>query len=118
MMPQNRVSVLVAIKLLHTLIWAIFAACIFGLPVAAVARRFDWAGILSALVLIECLVLALNRARCPLTGLAARFTSERTDNFDIYLPKWLARHNKRIFGGLFTVFELFVIWRWLTQGEA
>lgn len=82
------------------------------------ARRFDWAGILTALVLFECLVLALNRGSCPLTGLAARFTSVRADNFDIYLPQWVARHNKRIFGTLFIVFELFVIWRWITQARA
>ena len=117
-MPQNRVPALAAIKLVHTLIWAIFAGAILGLPVAAVARRFDWAGILTALVLIECLVLALNRGSCPLTGLAARFTGERADNFDIYLPNWLARHNKRIFGTLFIVFEIFVIWRWAMQAAA
>lgn len=115
-MPQNRVSALVAIKLLHTVVWAIFAGAILGLPVTAVARRFDWAGILTALVLFECLVLALNRCSCPLTGLAARFTDERADNFDIYLPNWLARHNKRILGTLFVVFELFVIWRWAGRG--
>ncbi len=109
---------LVAIKLLHTLIWAVFAGCILGLPVAAWTLRFDWAGILTALVLIECLVLALNQTSCPLTGLAARFTSERADNFDIYLPNWLARYNKRIFGTLFIVFELFVLWRWVAQAQA
>jgi hypothetical protein len=112
------VSALVAIKLLHTLIWAIFAGSILALPVAAWALRFDWAGVLTALVLIECLVLALNRGRCPLTVLAARFTPERVDNFDIYLPTWLARYNKRIFGTLFIVSELFMAWRWITQGEA
>jgi hypothetical protein len=114
----NRVPALVAIKLLHTLIWAIFAGSILSLPVAAWALRFDWAGVLTALVLIECLVLALNRGTCPLTVLAARFTAERADNFDIYLPTWLARHNKRIFGALFIVSELFVAWRWVAQAKA
>jgi hypothetical protein len=109
------VPALAAIKLVHTVVWAIFAGCILGLPVVAVARRFDWARILTALVLFECLVLTLNRSRCPLTNLAARFTSERSDNFDIYLPNWLARHNKRIFGALFIVFELFVLWRWVAH---
>ena len=53
-----------------------------------------------------------NRGQCPLTGLAARFTSDPADNFDIYLPNWLARHNKLIFGTLFVVNELFVLWCW------
>jgi hypothetical protein len=106
--------VLVAIKLLHTAIWAFFVACILALPLAAALRRFDWALLLSVLVLIECGVLALNRRRCPLTGLAAHYTSDRGDAFDIYLPNWLARHNQAIFGTLFVVNELIVLWRWLS----
>ena len=46
-------------------------------------------------------VLLLNRMRCPLTTIAARYTDDRADNFDIFLPRWLARHNQRIFGTLF-----------------
>ena len=65
------------------------------------------------IILAECGVLALNKGRCPLTNLAARFTEDRADNFDIYLPDWLARHNKAIFGTLFVVNELIVLWFWL-----
>jgi hypothetical protein len=73
--------------------------------------------LLSALVLFEfeCAVLALNRGSCPLTDLAARYTDERRDNFDIYLPLWLARYNKTIFGSLFVVGELFVLASWLSS---
>jgi hypothetical protein len=110
---SQAVSPLVGIKLLHTVVWLFFASCIFALPVTALRRRFDWAAGLSALVLLECLVLALNRFRCPLTDIAARFTPDRAANFDIYLPVWLAQHNKTIFGTLFLVGELFVLWRWL-----
>jgi hypothetical protein len=101
--------VLIAIRLLHTLVWAFLAGCIFALPVTALRRRFDWAAILTAIILVECLVLALSGGRCPLTDVAARFTSERADNFDIYLPLWLARYNKTIFGTLFLVNELIVL---------
>jgi hypothetical protein len=38
------------------------------------------------MVLIECIILAANQGRCPLTGLAAGYTEQRTANFDIYLP--------------------------------
>jgi hypothetical protein len=38
---------------------------------------------------------------------------DRRDNFDIYLPLWLARHNKMIFGTLFAMSEVFVLTRWL-----
>ena len=43
-------------------------------------------------------------------GLAARFTYDRADNFDIYLPKLLARHNQAILGTLFVIGELIVLW--------
>lgn len=32
---------------------------------------------------------------------AARYTQDRCDNFDIYLPLWVARYNKQMFGTLF-----------------
>jgi len=101
---------LVVVKLLHTIIWAFFAACIVALPVVALERRFDWAVGLTVLVLTECLVLALNGMRCPLTDLAAKYTSDRSDNFDMYLPRQLARYNKAIFGTLFVCGEIVVVW--------
>ena len=104
---------LTAIKLLHTLIWAFKAASIVALPVLGVLRRFRWAGVLTGFVLLECGVLAVNGGRCPLTDLAARFTSDRAPNFDIYLPNWLAQHNKVIFGVLFVAGELVVLAYWL-----
>ncbi len=104
---------LTAIKLLHTAIWAFLAGCILALPIAGFMHRFDWAMILSAITLVECGTLALNRGQCPLTDLAARFTDEQTDNFDIFLPNWLARYNKAIFGTLFVMNELTVLWLWL-----
>jgi hypothetical protein len=101
--------VLTAIKVLHTVIWAFLAASILALPVAGVLRRFRWAAILTVIVLLECGVLAVNGGRCPLSDMAARYTDERASNFDIYLPNWLASHNKAIFGTLFVVGELIVL---------
>jgi uncharacterized membrane protein len=90
-----------AVKLVHTIAWAFFAGCILALPVAAWLRRFDIAWILIGLVAVEVLILLANGFRCPLTAVAARYTDDRRDNFDIYLPLWLARYNKQIFGTLF-----------------
>lgn len=103
---------LAAIKLLHTVIWAFLASTILILPVLAILRRFRWAVILSIVVLVECCVLAVNGGRCPLTDLAARYTLDRGPNFDIYLPAWLAEHNKLIFGSLFVFGELVFLWCW------
>ena len=114
--PQSKAAgALVRIKLLHTAVWLFFVGCIVAIPVAGARGRFLWAAGLSGLVLVECAVLALNRGRCPLTDLASRYTEERSDNFDIYLPLWLARHNKTIFGTLFVVGELFVLARWMVS---
>jgi len=57
-------------------------------------------------------VLLANRLRCPLTNIAARYTDDRRDNFDIYLPLWVARYNKHIFGTLFVAGVLFTIVLW------
>ena len=90
-----------AIKLLHTAVWAVFAGCIVAIPVLAWQGRFRAAAVLAGIVLGEVAVLWLNRWRCPLTAVAARYTDDRRANFDIYLPEWLARYNKQIFGPLY-----------------
>jgi hypothetical protein len=92
---------LVVIKALHTVIWAFFAGCIIAIPVVAWIGRYIHAAILIAIVFVEVLVILLNNGHCPLTPAAARYTSDRRDNFDIYLPEWLARHNKLIFGAIY-----------------
>jgi len=107
------VSVLTVIKLLHTVIWALLAATILALPIAGVLRRFRWAAILTVIVLLECAVLAVNGGRCPLSDWAIRFTADRGSNFDVYLPNWLAQHNKVVFGVLLVAGELVVVGNWL-----
>lgn len=104
---------LVTIKLLHTAVWVFFVGCILAIPAAGAKGEFRLAATFSGAVLIECAILACNRGRCPLTDLASRYTDERRDNFDIYLPLWLARHNKAIFGTLFLLSEFYVLARWV-----
>jgi hypothetical protein len=71
------------------------------------------ASVLCAVVFCECLVVVVNRMRCPLTPIAARYTSDRRDNFDIFLPEWLARYNKSIFGSLYLFGQILVAYSWL-----
>jgi hypothetical protein len=103
------------IKLLHTAVWAIMAAAILALPWLAWWGRFRWAFALTLLISAECVVLAVNGGRCPLTDVAARYTNDRACNFDIYLPLWLACYNKQIFGFLFVGGEIIVAWRWIRR---
>lgn len=48
----------------------------------------------------------------PLTGVAASYTEDRQDNFDIYLPLWLARYNEQVFGSLFFASLLYTLATW------
>jgi hypothetical protein len=96
-------AALLTIKTVHTVVWSMFVAAIVGMPIAARLDRWVVVGVLVALVSAECLVLAANRMRCPLTAIAERYTDDRRANFDIWLPEWLARHNKSIFGTMFVI---------------
>jgi hypothetical protein len=100
------------VKVLHTIVWAMVAGCVVAIPALAWRGSLRWAVVLTTVVFAEVLVLALNRWRCPLTGVAARYTEDRSDNFDIYLPVWLARNNKSVFGSLFVAGLLVMLARW------
>jgi len=103
------------VRLLHTVVWMFFVAVILAIPVAAWERRWERFLLLTGIVMIEVIVLALNRFRCPLTNVAARYTDDRRDNFDIYLPLYLARYNKQIFGTLFLLGVAFGVVRALAE---
>lgn len=106
------ISALRTVKLVHTVVWALFAGCIVAIPYFAWIRRLNTAAVLIAIVTVEVAVLLANRMRCPLTGIAARHTDDRRDNFDIYLPLWLARHNKLIFGAWFGAGVAYTVVQW------
>ena len=111
--PTSIPGTLTAIKTAHTLVWAFFAGCIIAIPAASWMGEHRAAGWLTAIVFVEVAILGLNKMRCPLTGWAARYTADRQDNFDIYLPLWLARYNKSIFGALYVAGAAFALVRWL-----
>lgn len=103
---------LVRIKLLHTFIWAVMAAAILYVLYSGLTGNvitLTWISL--ALALGECVVIVLNKWTCPLTPLAAQHTTSREPNFDIYLPLWLAKHNKGIFGTILVAGILLVLWR-------
>lgn len=111
MSPANALR---AVKLVHTAAWAFFVACIFAIPYFAWHADYGYAAIFIGIVFAEGLVLVFNGWRCPLTIVAERYTSDRRDNFDIYLPEWLARHNKLIFSVLYVAATLFTLVLWAT----
>jgi hypothetical protein len=104
-------SKLRAIKILHTFVWAIFAGSIIVIPWFAFVGGLKLAWGLVGFVAIEVVVLFVNRMRCPLTDVAERYTPERQDHFDIYLPLWLARYNKQVFGTVYAAGVAYTLWR-------
>ena len=106
-----------AVKTLHTAVWAVLAGAILAIPAVAWGGALGWAASLIGLVLVEGAVLGCNRGRCPLTGVAARFTDDRAPNFDIFLPRVLARWNKLLFGSIYLAAVLYTLWMWRTAGR-
>lgn len=103
---------LIAIKLLHTAVWLFFNGVMLYLLYAVITDRIDrWVWIGLGLFGLECLVLLVYRMSCPLTVVARRYSDSDKPNFDIYLPEWLARHNKLIYGSLLGLVVLGLLWR-------
>ena len=109
MNPEKK---LLAIKLVHTLIWVFFVAVIFYVLYSGMTNQvnlYPWIGI--ALILGEGLTLLIFRMFCPLTLIARRYSDSEKENFDIFLPNWLAKHNKLIFTSIFILAVLTVLYR-------
>ncbi|GGD49088.1 hypothetical protein [Muriicola marianensis] len=102
---------LLLIKILHTLIWALFVGVIFYILYSGITGRittFTWIGM--GIIVGEGLVLLLFKMFCPLTVLARKYSDSDRHNFDIFLPEWLAKHNKLIFTSLFLLGVVLVLY--------
>ena len=100
------------IKLIHTVIWLFFVTVIFYIVycgITGIINVMTWIAI--GMVLIEGLVLVLFKMFCPLTLIARKYSDSMQENFDIYLPQWLARHNKLIFTSIYVFGVLLVLLR-------
>ena len=103
---------LIAIKLLHTIIWVFFNVVIFYLLYAVIANRIDhWVWLGLGCFVVEGLVLLIFKNFCPLTLWARRYSDSSRHNFDIYIPNWLARYNKPIYSSLLGVVIVILIYR-------
>ena len=109
---MNRSEKLVAIKVMHTLIWIFFVSAIFYILYSGISGRiniYTWIAI--ALIIGEGIVLSIFKMYCPLTIMARKYSDSEKDNFDIYLPNWLARHNKLIFTTIYIIGVIIVLAR-------
>ncbi len=103
---------LFAIKLLHTLVWTFFVFIIFYIVYSGITNKitsYTWIAI--GLVVAEGLVLLIFSMFCPLTLIARKYSDSQKDNFDIFLPEWLAKNNKLIFTSIFIFGVILVLIR-------
>jgi hypothetical protein len=88
-MPASRT--LVAVKIIHTLVWFSIEFCMVYLLFAGFAKRTDRrAAVAAAVVGGETLIFAANGFRCPLTDVAESLGAEDGSVTDIFLPRWFA----------------------------
>jgi hypothetical protein len=109
---MNNSEKLFAIKLVHTVIWLFFVGIIYYILYSGITDRITsltWIAI--GLVIVEGIVLMLCNMFCPLTIIARKYSNSKKDNFDIFLPNWLARHNKTIFTTIYLIGVLIVLLR-------
>jgi hypothetical protein len=108
-MPQ-----LVIIKIIHTLIWVFFNGVLFYMAYAVIMNHinlFVWIGII--LIIVEGMILLTFKNVCPLTIMARKYSTSMKDNFDIYLPEWLAKYNKVIYTTFFILIIFGIMYRML-----
>lgn len=105
-------SRLTLIKLVHTLVWVFFNVVIFYLFYAVIKGTIDkWVWICLGLIAFETMILLTFRMMCPLTIMARKYSDSAKDNFDIYLPNWLARYNKLIYSIIVGIILLILLLR-------
>lgn len=95
---DNKLTKLIIIKSVHTLVWLFFNVVIFYLFYAVVTNKINkWVWIGIGLFALEGIVLVLFKMMCPLTVIARKYSNSTKDNFDIFLPNWLAKYTKLIY---------------------
>lgn len=107
---------LLIIKSIHTAVWLFFNVVIFYLLYAVIINKIDhWVWICVGLVLLEGMVLLLFKMFCPLTIIARKYSNSTKDNFDIFLPNWLAKYNKIIYTSIFLIAVGILIYRLISD---
>jgi hypothetical protein len=107
---------LTLIKTIHTAIWVFFNVVIFYMLYAAIANKLNlWLWMGYGFVFLEGLTLLTFKSHCPLNLLARKYTNSTKDNFDIYLPSWLAKHTKLIYTTIFGIISIITLYQILNQ---
>ena len=105
-------SQLTLIKIIHTIVWIFFNVVLFYMAYAVIVNKIDrlvWIGV--ALIVLEGVVLLIFSKMCPLTIIARKYSDSTKNNFNIYLPDWLAKYNKLIYTTFFIIIVAGIFYR-------
>ena len=109
MTPHVKLNI---VKGIHSLIWVFFNVVIIYLYYAVISDKIDkWVWIAVGIVITEAIVLLIFKRSCPITLIARKYSDSAKDNFDIFLPNWLAKHNKTIYTILFGIVLAMLMFR-------
>src|SRR5450432_2399741 len=101
MSPDIKLNI---VKGIHSVIWIFFNGVIVYLYWAVISGKIDyWVWISIGIILLEGMVLLIFKRSCPITLIARKYSDSTKDNFDIFLPNWLAKYNKIIYTMLFVI---------------
>jgi len=102
------------IKIIHTLIWIFFNFVIFYMLYAVIVNKLDkWLWIGYGLFILEGITLLAFKFFCPLTIMARKYSNSSKDNFDIFLPNWLAKNTKLIYTSILVLIMVMTVYRLL-----
>lgn len=100
------------IKLIHSLLfWLIVICTLYVFVTAAVDQITPLTWIAFGIAVTELTTLILNKWQCPLTDLAERHGAEAGSVADLFLPRWLFDHLFIIFGIIFSLTCVLLVWR-------
>jgi hypothetical protein len=94
------------------MVWMFFNTVIFCMLYAVIINKLDarlWIGY--GLVGLEGLTLVIFKCSCPITNLARKYSISSKDNFDIYLPNWLAKHTVLISVSILTAVTIINVYQ-------
>ena len=103
---------LALIKSIHAAVWVFFNIVLVYLYYSVLTNQIGvlfWLGVVAYAV--EFGILLFYGWNCPITFWARQYSDSQKDNFDIYLPNWLARYNKIIFTTIFLIGFVMVLVR-------
>ena len=85
------------VKFVHMVIFLLLSSCLGYLFYSGITETYNWVLFLAVgVLLLEGVVLLVNRGQCPLTLLAKTYGDETGRITDMFLPAWFVPHLFRV----------------------